>query len=138
LNEELPDLGVTRQEIVDRAVQRGDPKPIINQLTAFKERAKPDTEKQRHVVPADGGGNAKPVDTSDVRYNESTIQAFYKEWANPNGKFKGNTKEAERMERLYIDAVNSDRVNLGKELYRLKAPSMCWRDGSIVIYNHGG
>ena len=117
LNEYLPSVGMTRQEIVDNAGKVGNPEPIISQLTAFKKHTADGSSINSQVVPEEGGASPIPIEGGNKRViNESEVAAFYKKMGIEisQGKNPTATDEYKRLDQEYSDAARDQRIVLGQ------------------------
>lgn len=111
LHEVVPELGVERQAIIEKAQRDMNPQPIIAQISAFKEKfgQGEQTRLQSQETPAPSGGVPAPVDTGDVdAIKESDIEAFYVSAA--QGKYRGREKEYERLEAMIRTASEAGKI----------------------------
>lgn len=112
LHEIVPELGVERQAIIEKAQRDFNPQPIIAQINIFKEQYSQGSEQTRlksQETPTPSGGTPLPVDTGDVEaIKESDIAAFYVEAA--QGKYKGREKEYARLEAMIRTASEAGKV----------------------------
>lgn len=111
LAETIPELGIERQGIIEKAQADLDPKPIIAQITLFKERYKAGSEQTRlasQVVPEDTGSGPAPTLDDDTKIKESEIADFYARAA--KGQYRGNPKEFKRLEDMIRKAAESNNI----------------------------
>lgn len=95
----IPEVGVERQFVIDQAVRRNDPQPIIAALKAFKALGTRGNQQQfqHREVPSDGGTGPRPVPEGAPRLKESEIAQFYQDLA--LGKvYRGREQEAKDFE----------------------------------------
>ena len=116
LNEYIPSMGMTRQDIVDNAGNVGNPEPIINQLTEFKAHTATGSSMTGQVVPADGGGSPPPADSTKRMIPESEIKTFYKDASTRIAKDPSpeTAKEVKRLDQEYDDAMREGRILVGQ------------------------
>lgn len=116
LKEYLPAMGMTRQQILDRAGESGNPDPIINQLTEFKAHVAKGNSMTSQVVPEDGGASIVPADTTKRMIPESEIKKFYKEASSriANDGSAETAKEIKRLDQEYDDAMRDGRILVGQ------------------------
>lgn len=116
LKQLIPDLGITRQQIIDKAQDDGNPQPIIDQLTAFKAHLKTGSGNNSQVVPVDSGGSEIPTNDSGKLYNESEVSKFYKDMGNlaAQGKPVSTTDEYKRLDAEYSKAAREGRIVAGQ------------------------
>jgi hypothetical protein len=109
LGEVEPNSGLTRQEIISRAEERGDAEPVIRQLSAFKGQNKSGDQRfTATAVPGDTGG-APRRDTDERIYSASEIRQFYKDVT--DGRYRGKEDEAARLEAAFAVAHKEGRIN---------------------------
>jgi len=111
LAEVIPELGVERQAIIEKAQRDLNPQPIIAQISIFKEKygQGEQTRLQSQETPTPTGGTPPPVDTGDVEsIKESEIAKFYADAA--QGKYRGKEKEYERLEAMIRAASEAGKV----------------------------
>jgi hypothetical protein len=115
LKQMIPELGIARQQIIDKAQDEGNPQPIIDQLTAFKAHIKTGNPKNSQVVPVDGG-SPTPKEASTRFYNESEVSLFYKNAADKAGKGRpvSDTDEYKRLDAEYSKAAREGRIVVGQ------------------------
>jgi len=102
--------GLVRQQIVDMAIQRLDPQPIIRQLSAFKRRVKRGNQAlETQVVPGDSGRTeAAPQGDSQI-YLQSDVDKFFAQIAAL--KARGPLSDDQvRLEQTYSRAMFEGRT----------------------------
>lgn len=111
LAEVIPELGVERQAVIEKAQRDMNPQPIIAQIDLFKKRygQGEQTRLQSQETPTDAGGGPLPVDAGDVdSIKESEIANFYAQAA--QGKYRGKDKEYARLEAMIRKASEAGKV----------------------------
>jgi hypothetical protein len=111
LKEIVPELGVERQAIIEKAQHDFNPKPIIAQIGIFKEKygQGEQTRLQSQETPAPSGSAPLPVDSSDPEaIKESDIAKFYVDAA--QGKYRRNPEEFTRLENMIRAASEAGKI----------------------------
>jgi len=101
--------GLQRQALIDQAQERGDPGPVIFQLTQFKKQGKSGKERMgNQTVPADTGGSP-PIEHDEQIVKASEIREFYKRVT--EGRYRGKEDEAAQLEAKYALAHKERRID---------------------------